>query len=251
MNRNSNDSTDNSIDKLAYTSKTNTNQLSHVTDHAIAETGLDDIKTQSTDNHVYNKTGQYVIDVSDGTYEGGVSLIIGNKWERIFSSGNLFKNDFSNLVQFWGLGDGASLTSNIRTDISLDVYKQSNPNVPVKMKDYTFKVNVSSISSGMGVDRSNTKAHGHLTFEFEGEKGDIRLHPFQPIKGQTYITSTNSLGLLSYSFGIKRSVQNMSITVHLIWSMDNGSASAPISGAVLYTLGNIQNGVDENIFNFK
>ena len=36
-----------------------------MTDHAIAETGLDDIKTQSTDNYTHNKIGQLVSNLQD------------------------------------------------------------------------------------------------------------------------------------------------------------------------------------------
>ncbi|NQX81854.1 MAG: hypothetical protein HRT66_07665 [Flavobacteriaceae bacterium] len=53
------------MDKLTYNYKPNINQLTHVTDHAIAETGLDDIKTQSTDNYVYNSIGQLVSNEQD------------------------------------------------------------------------------------------------------------------------------------------------------------------------------------------
>ncbi|AUC77565.1 RHS repeat domain-containing protein [Olleya sp. Bg11-27] len=69
LNRNKNGNS-NSMDNFTYNYNPLTNQLNHVTDAVVGNTGTDDLKTQQVNNYIYNSIGQLVTETQDGKQIG-------------------------------------------------------------------------------------------------------------------------------------------------------------------------------------
>jgi RHS repeat-associated protein len=96
-----------------------------------------------------NDHGQFGIDISDGTIEGGVDMIFGSNWERnLEGTFTLFSDSFTNMGALPHSNEGVITTAwtTFKLNAALSVSKNSLGR-KVKPSDYTFFAGASSSSS--------------------------------------------------------------------------------------------------------
>lgn len=169
LDRNKNGNSNN-MDKFSYNYNPLTNQLNHVTDAVVGNTGTDDLKNQATDNYIYNSIGQLVTETQDGKQIGYTynarGLVSGVKVDNIPYI-NFYYNDKGHRVrkevtedegvkwkQTYYVTDGSGSV--------MAIYTAPNQEVNPKVKEYPIYG-----SGRLGVynkeyDRTNYQLTDHL-----------------------------------------------------------------------------------------
>jgi RHS repeat-associated protein len=191
LKRNKNtDAHGNAMDNFTYNYKTGKpNQLDHVTDAVIAETGADDLKTQASGNYIYNAIGQLIENVKEGVkYTYNTSGLVTEVSKKDVPLVKFFYNDKGHRVRKEAYSNG-SLTKT-------EYYVRDAAGIVLAIYTGTSQTELPIYgASRLGI---YNKQSGNSVYQLTDHLGNVRAVVMRDINSNTKISSATDY----YPFGM-------------------------------------------------